>query len=99
MKNENLYRTVNMAFCQVCRKTVELKTLDEAAETLKANFNEIKFLVENFHLHRLNNSRGILKICAESLFSVLERRPTQPFDEDIFKTNPSGAKIFIGDLQ
>lgn len=98
MRDENLYRTLNMAFCQICRKTVELKTLEDAAEILKANYNEIKFLAENHQLHRLNNSRGVLKICAESLFDVLERRPTQPFNEDIFKTNPSGAEIFIRDI-
>jgi hypothetical protein len=97
MKKENPYRTLNLAFCQICRKTVELKTLEQAAETLKANYNEIKFLAENHQLHRLNNSRGKLKFCAESLFDVLERRPTQSFDEDIFKTNPSGSEIFIGD--
>ena len=98
MKKENPYRTIDVAFCQICRKTVELKSLEQAAETLKASFNEIKFLAENLQLHRLNNSRGKLKVCAVSLFEVLERRPTQSLDEDIFKTNPSGAEIFIGDF-
>jgi hypothetical protein len=98
MKKENIYRTLNIAFCQICRKTVELKNLEQTAEILKANYNEIKFLTENRQLHRLNNSRGILKICSESLFEVLERRPTQPFDEDIFKTNPSGSDILISDF-
>lgn len=97
MKYTNLHRTLNMAFCQICRQTVELRSLEEATETLKASFNEIKYLAENHHLHRLNNSRGKLMICAESLFEVLERRPTQSLDEDIFKTNPSGSDIFIGE--
>jgi hypothetical protein len=98
MKKENIYRTLNIAFCRICRKTVEMKNLEQTAEILKASYNEIKFLAENRQLHRLNNSHGILKICAESLFDVLERRPTQPFDEDIFKTNPSGSDILISDF-
>lgn len=91
MKKENIYRTISVTFCGHCRKTVELKTLEQAAEILKANYNEIKILSENHQLHRLKSSSGILQICAESLFYVLERRPTQTFDEDIFKTNPSGS--------
>jgi hypothetical protein len=99
MQSNNLKRTLNHAYCQICQKTVELNTLEQAAELLKADYNEIKFLAENFQIHRLNNSRGALRICAESLYKLLESRPTQPLDEETFKTNPSGSNIFIGDIR
>lgn len=98
MNNSNFQRTLNHAFCQLCQKVVELKNIDQAADVLKAGFNEIKYLIENFQLHRINNSQGKVRICAESLFEVLERRPTQRLSEDLFKTNPSGSNIFIGDI-
>lgn len=98
MRNEKLQRTLNQSFCQICQKTVELKTLDESGEILKANLNEIKFLAEHHHLHRLNNSLGVLRICAESLYDLLFSRPTMEFDSDIFKTNPSSSNIYAGSL-
>ena len=87
-------RTINRAFCLLCEKEVELKNFDEAAEILKADFGEILALAETGQVHRLHNARGRVAVCAESLFDLLEKRPTLRFTIDVFKTNPSSSNIF-----
>lgn len=99
MINENIKRTLNQALCRLCQRQVELKSFRQAAELLKTNFNEIKLLAENLQLHRLHDARGNMTICADSLFSVLQTRPTQRFEADVFKTNPSASNYFIGDIR
>lgn len=98
MRKENLKRTLNRAFCRACEKHVELKSFAQAADLLRTNINEINMLAENFQLHRLHNAKGTLNICSASLNDVLEKRPTQRFEADLFKTNPSFSNIFIGEI-
>ncbi|HSK71819.1 MAG TPA: hypothetical protein VK892_09005 [Pyrinomonadaceae bacterium] len=92
-------RSESAAYCLVCEKEVELKTFEQAAETLKTDFGEILALAEAKKIHRLHNSRGAVVICGESLFEVLESRPTLQFNLDFFKTNPSSSNIFAGEIR
>jgi DNA-binding LytR/AlgR family response regulator len=91
-------RTENEAYCLLCEREVELKTFEQAAEILKTNFREILDLAEAGQVHRLHNSRGRVVICSESLSEILEKRPTQRFNLDFFKTNPSSSNIFMGEI-
>lgn len=93
MQNPKFQRTLDKAFCNLCRQPVELRTFEQAAQLLKINFSGVKLLAENFQIHRLNDSRGTIKICGESLMKILYARPTMEFDADIFKTNPSDAEV------
>ena len=91
-------RTENRAFCLICEKGVELKTFEQTAEILKTNFREILDLAEAGQIHRLHNSHGRVVVCDESLSEILEKRPTQRFNLDFFKTNPSSSNIFMGEI-
>lgn len=73
----------------ICERQVKLLTFEQAAEILKTNFREILEFIETGFVHCLHTSRGKVAVCADSVFDVLENRPTQPFNPDIFKTNPS----------
>ncbi|HSK72222.1 MAG TPA: hypothetical protein VK892_11035 [Pyrinomonadaceae bacterium] len=87
-------RTINRAFCLLCEKEVELKNFEETAGILKTDFGEVLALAETGQIHRLHNARGRVAICAESLFDLLEKRPTLRFTIDVFKTTPSSSNIF-----
>lgn len=96
--NTGAGRTANQAFCLICRKKVELMSYERTAETLQINFNELLEFAEAGQLHRLHNARGKIAICAESVFEFLEKRPTQRFNPDIFKTNPSSSRLILNEL-
>ena len=86
----NMYRTENRAFCLACNKPVELVSFDGAADVLKTSYPEVRSLSEMGELHRVNNKKGIVMICSDSLFAAFDNRPTQRLDPDIFKTMPNG---------
>ena len=86
----NVYRTESRAFCLSCNKPVELVSFDGAAEVLRTSYAEVRSLSEMGDLHRVNNKKGIVMICSESLFAEFNSRPTQRLDPDIFKTMSNG---------
>jgi hypothetical protein len=88
-------RTESQAFCLICNKQVGLLTFEHSAEILKTDLNEILEFAESGQIHRLHNALGKVEICAESLFDVLETRPTERLNPDIFKTNPSSSNILF----
>lgn len=88
-------RTINHAFCIKCGRQVGLLTFKRAGKILKTGINELYELAEAGQIHRLHNVHGRVEICAESLFDVLETRPTERLNPDIFKTNPSSSNILI----
>ena len=70
------YRTRDRAFCPECEKPVKLLSFAEADEFLKTGFENILRLAETNMLHRLHNRKGVVMICADSLFRLLENRRT-----------------------
>lgn len=92
---EAFKRTENQAFCVKCGRQVGLLSFERAGDILKTGLDEILELAEAGQIHRLHNALGNVAVCAESLFEVLETRPTERFNSDIFKTNPSNSKIFF----
>jgi hypothetical protein len=71
------YRTRDRALCPLCEKPVKLFSFAETADYFKTELSEIENLAETGKLHRIHNNRGKVMICAESLFSLFENRPTQ----------------------
>lgn len=68
------YRTRDRAFCPICEKPVKLLNFTEAAEFVKTGFENILRLAERNELHRLHNRKGVVMICAEPLFQLLNNR-------------------------
>lgn len=68
------YRTRDRAFCPDCEKPVKLLSFADAGEFLKTGFENLLRLAEMNTLHRLHNRKGVVMICADSLFRLLENR-------------------------
>jgi hypothetical protein len=68
------YRTRDQAFCPDCDKPVHLLSFEEATEFVKTGFENILRLAEMHELHRLHNRKGVVMICADSLFQILNNR-------------------------
>ena len=68
------YRTRDRAFCPDCEKPVKLLSFEEAIGFIKTGFENIFRLAEMHELHRLHNRKGVVMICAESLFRLLNNR-------------------------
>jgi hypothetical protein len=65
------YRTSRRAYCPMCGKPVELLGFSEAVDFFKTDFQAINGLVERGELHRLHNRKGLVMICADSVFRLL----------------------------
>ncbi|NNF00099.1 MAG: hypothetical protein HKN25_13845 [Pyrinomonadaceae bacterium] len=85
------YRSRSRAFCILCDKPVDLLTFDRAVDDLKTSYAEVHKIAENRKLHRINNSKGVVMVCAESLFSYLEGQQTVRLPADLFITNPTDS--------
>jgi hypothetical protein len=68
------YRTRDRAFCPDCDKPVKLLSFAEAEDFVKTGFENILRLAEMHELHRLHNRKGVVMICADSLFRILNNR-------------------------
>lgn len=88
-------RAEDQVFCAQCDRKVDPVTAELAAGILKINYRELSGYTEAGWIHLLRDARGDEAVCAASVLEVLERRPTQPFDPDIFKTNPSSSNIIF----
>jgi hypothetical protein len=85
------YRTRDRAFCPQCDKPVKLLSFAEAAGFLNTGLENILRLAERRELHRLHNRKGVVMLCAESLFHILNNRP-KPFDHSGEFPPPGAAK-------
>ena len=68
------YRTRDRAFCPDCDKPVKLLSFDQAADFIQTGMENILRLAEMHELHRLHNRKGVVMICADSLFQILNNR-------------------------
>ncbi len=85
----NIYRSRSRAFCILCDKPVDLVIFDKAAGDLKTSHPEVNRMAEKQTLHRVNNSKGVVMICSESLYSLFEMQQTQMLPANLFITNPT----------
>lgn len=70
---DKLRRSKSKAFCLLCRIRVNLKSFQQAADYCRTNELEVQFLAERNELHRIHNSKGEIRICAESLRELRTR--------------------------
>jgi hypothetical protein len=71
------YRTRDRAFCPDCDKPVKLLSFEQAADFIQTGLEDILRLAEMRELHRLHNRKGVVMICADSLFQILNNRQKQ----------------------
>jgi hypothetical protein len=90
--NNNLLRTADRAFCLMCKKKVKLADYEQAAEYFKTDVEDICEQAESRRLHRIHNKSGATMICVESLFTLLEMRPTQRLKPEFLPFNPADYK-------
>jgi hypothetical protein len=91
---DGLFRTASGAFCLICRKQVKLVDYEQAVEFFKTDLEDIRELAENRQLHRIHNKSGATMICSDSLFTLLESRPTQRLKPELlpFELEPADFK-------
>jgi len=85
----NIYRSSKRAYCILCEKPVDLITFDKAVGELKTSRRKISEATEKRKLHRVNNSKGIVMICSESLYSFFDLQQTKILPANLFITNPT----------
>ena len=68
------YRTRDRAFCPDCDKPVKLLSFEQAADFIQTGFENLLRLAEMRELHRLHNRKGVVMVCADSLFRLLNNR-------------------------
>ena len=76
----SFFRHSGSAYCPVCKKPVDLISIDDAAELFHTDHNDIEFLASRHRLHRVHNKTGKVMICSTSLFECFEDRQTRLLD-------------------
>lgn len=71
------------AFCASCEKRVNLMFFDEAAKSFNTVIGDIASMSEAGKLHRVNNGRGEILICRESLNREFSQRQTQKLSSNL----------------
>jgi hypothetical protein len=70
-------RRTDKAFCIVCDKPVDLLSFKASANLFNTDLQDIEFLAGRGEVHRIHNRHGEVRVCAASLFSAFEDRPTR----------------------
>lgn len=65
-------RTLLLAYCQQCRKQSRMIAANEAAVMARLSAREIYRLAENSRLHFVEDQRGLLYVCVESLQQIID---------------------------
>jgi hypothetical protein len=65
-------RTLLLAYCQQCRKQSRMIAANEAAMVARLSAREIYRFVEARQLHFIEDRRGLLYVCADSLQQLID---------------------------
>ena len=83
IRNERLsagnsyFRPEKSAYCPICEKPATLVTFVEAGALMRSAEAEIENLANAGVLHRLQNRKGEVMVCGDSLFTCYESRQTR----------------------
>lgn len=94
----NAKRTLNSAFCLICRKSVGLIHFSQSIRSFK-NSQRIEQFIRNRQIHLLHNFKGLVMFCEDSVREAFQNMPTQRLDTNLFKTNPSHQEINISSMR
>lgn len=78
-------RRSGRAFCPVCSKQVDLLGFEHSAELFHTDLQDIQFLAKRGEVHQIHNRKGMLMVCAVSLFECFDKRRTRLLDSGIIK--------------
>ncbi len=79
ISNQNspdIFRTTKRAFCNLCKKPVQLIDFEIASDYLQKTIAELIKLAAKHELHRIHNSKATVMICSNSLFRHFENKQT-----------------------
>ncbi len=68
------FRRSDQAYCLICQKPVKLLTFSQTAEFFGTDVANIYRLSKKTDLHLLHNRLGVVMICGDSVFEILNRR-------------------------